>query len=245
MAGMEEIASSPPFGMSPALPAFHRATRIAEALFGGEASVMLVDGERVWRSGGSLVGTETPATGARYVIDRGDRSGSPTASPIPRSMRRTPPARFWAGAPVRLADGATIGVLTVMSRTPRAYDEKLAARLQDLADSVADECERARAAETAAQRDASCAGAQGDVGLRRSVPIESVMTDRDLRVLTATPRWLETFGLSPRPRPSAARCKRFRPTPSLTSRTYFERCLAGEVVRDPGFAWLPAASASG
>ena len=55
---MVEEASSPPFGMSPALPAFHRATRIAEALFSGaEASVVLVDGARVaQRSGGSLVG---------------------------------------------------------------------------------------------------------------------------------------------------------------------------------------------
>src|SRR3984957_3561889 len=111
---MDLEASSPPFGMSPALPAFHRATRIAEALFGGaEASVVLVDGGKVWRCGGSLVGTKTAAGGGRRGIEHGkamwaaDRAGDPAVD------RGRTPARFWAGAPVRLADGATIGVLTV------------------------------------------------------------------------------------------------------------------------------------
>ena len=69
---MDVEASHPPYGMSPALPAFHRATRIAESLFGGtEASVVLVDGANIWRCGGSLVGTQTPATGVR----RDERDG--------------------------------------------------------------------------------------------------------------------------------------------------------------------------
>src|ERR1700733_11349848 len=151
-------AGSPPYGMSPALPAFHRATRIAESLFGGaEASVALVDGARVWRSGGSLVGTAVRPTGVLYVIEQGRQSwlADLEADPVLLAQVDTtrPYARFWAGAPVRLADGTTIGVLTVMGAEPRVYDKVLAARLQDLADSVADECERARAAETAAQRD--------------------------------------------------------------------------------------------
>jgi hypothetical protein len=67
---MGDMASVPPFGMSPVLPAFDRATRIATALFGDvEASVVLVDGERVWRSAGRYVGTSAPADGARFVID--------------------------------------------------------------------------------------------------------------------------------------------------------------------------------
>ena len=104
--------------MSPALPAFQRATRIAEALFsGGEASVILVDGERVWRSGGSLVGTKTPALGARLVIARGKSVWVADRPPI-RPSTPDAPARFWAGAPLRLSDGATIGVLTVMGARP-------------------------------------------------------------------------------------------------------------------------------
>src|SRR5580700_7209029 len=96
--GMDDNANGPPFGMSPALPAFHRATRIAEALFGAaEASVVLIDGERVWRCGGSLVGTGTPAIGVRTVIDRGraiwvaDREAD-AALDLGQIQ-----ARFWAG----------------------------------------------------------------------------------------------------------------------------------------------------
>src|SRR5580704_15662375 len=115
---MDEEASSPPFGMSPAMPAFHRATRIAESLFGGtEACVALVDGERVWRSGGSLVGADTRPTGVMYVIEQGRSGWLADLETDPALMAQfdttRPYARFWAGAPVRLADGSTIGVLTV------------------------------------------------------------------------------------------------------------------------------------
>ena len=226
---MDVEASHPPYGMSPALPAFHRATRIAESLFGGaEASVVLVDGERVWRCGGSLVGTGTPATGVRYVIERGKATWFSHDEPDPGLQ-----ARFWAGAPVRLADGTTIGVLTVMGRDERPYDKALAGRLQDLADSVADECERARAAETAAQRDRELREARKVMAaFVGSVPIQSVMTDRDLRVLTATPRWLEAFAMT-----EAQVVGRVLPEISPGAfahfKARFERCLAGEVVRDP------------
>ena len=130
---MVKEASSPPFGMSPALPAFHRATRIAESLFdAAEASVVLVDGERVWRCGGSLVGTGTPATGVRRVIDHGRAIWVADREPDPDIDTQLdggkPLVRFWAGAPVRLADGVTIGVLTVMGRAARAYDRMRAGR---------------------------------------------------------------------------------------------------------------------
>jgi PAS domain S-box-containing protein len=238
---MDEEASSPPFGMSPAMPAFHRATRIAESLFGGtEACVALVDGERVWRSGGSLVGADTRPTGVMYVIEQGRSGWLADLETDPALMAQfdttRPYARFWAGAPVRLADGSTIGVLTVMGRAPRPYDKVLAGRLQDLADSVADECERARAAETAAQRDRELRSARKVMAaFVSSVPIESVMTDRDLRVLTATPRWLEAFGIT-----EAQAVGRTLPEISPEAFAYFEdyfmRCLAGEVVRDPRVA---------
>ena len=231
---MDENASSPPFGMSPALPAFHRATRIAEALFGGaEASVVLVDGERVWRSGGSLVGSGTPALGARLVIDQGRAIWIADREPDPALDRGRRHARFWSGAPVRLSDGATIGVLTVMSHAPRPYDKMLAERLQDLADGLADECERARAAETAAQRGRELRAARKVMSaFVESVPIESVMTDRDLRVLTATPRWLETLGLT-EAEAVGRTLSEVAPEAFLYFKDQFERCLAGEVVRDP------------
>ena len=51
---------------------------------------------------------------------------------------------FYAAAPIRLPDGLIPGVITVFDSVPRPYDRALANRLQDLADSVADECGRAR-----------------------------------------------------------------------------------------------------
>ena len=188
---MDAEASSPPFGMSPALPAFHRATRIAEALFdGAEASVALVDGERVWRSGGSLVGADVRPTGVLYVIGQG-RAGlarRPRGRSDRCSRRSTPDrpyARFWAGAPVRLADGVDHRRADGDGPRRRAPTTRCwPARLQDLADSVADECERARAAEIAAQRDRELRAARKVMSaFVGSVPIQSVMTDRDLRVL--------------------------------------------------------------
>jgi PAS domain S-box-containing protein len=232
---MVEEASSPPYGMSPALPAFHRVTRIAESLFSGaEASVVLIDGERAWRCGGSLVGTGLPPTGALLVIERGRALWSADRERIPEyDLPGRPHARFWAGAPVRLADGLTLGVLTVMGPEPRAYDKALAARLQDLADTVADECERARAAEIAAQRDRELRAARKVMSsFVSSVPIESVMTDRNLRVLTATPRWLQTMGFD-EAEIVGRRLPELSPGAFAHFKGQFERCLAGEWVKEP------------
>ncbi|MGA0602696.1 ATP-binding protein [Caulobacter sp. KR2-114] len=234
---MVEEASSPPFGMSPALPAFHRATRIAEALFpGAEASVVLVDGERVWRSGGGLVGTKLPAKGVHAVIDKGkaiwvaDRDPDP-ALPMPPGQ---PHNRFWAGAPVRLSDGDTIGVLTVRGPASRPYDKTLAGRLQDLADSIADECERARATEAVAARGRELRAARKVMAaFVASVPIESVMTDREFRLLTATPRWLETLGVKDPEAAVGRPLQEVAPDAFAYFKDHFERCLAGERVWDP------------
>ena len=231
---MVETASNPPFGMSPALPAFHRAVRLAEALLPGtQASVVLIDGERVWRSGGDLLGITAPARGVRAVIDRGkaiwagDRDPDPTLG-LPAGL---PHNRFWAGAPIRLTDGVTIGVLTARGAEARAYDKALAARLQDLADSVADECERARANEAAAQRGRELRTAREVMtAFVSSVPIESVMTDREFRFLTGTPRWLETLGIEDAQAIAGKPLTEVSPDAFAYFKEHFERALGGEVV---------------
>jgi PAS domain S-box-containing protein len=232
---MAEEASSPPFGMSPVLPAFHRATRLAEALFGGaEAWATLVDGERVWRSGGSFVG-DSRAPWVRRVIETGkslwlSETGA-DAGPRPLFSGWV---KFYAAAPIRAPSVGTLGALTVLSPAPRAYDKALAARLQDLADSIGDECERARTAEIAARRELELRAARKVMAaFVETVPVEALMTDRELRLLTATPRWLALFGLS-----EAQAVGRYlgdiSPATFALFRPYFERCLAGEVIREDG-----------
>ncbi|HTX51498.1 MAG TPA: ATP-binding protein [Caulobacteraceae bacterium] len=233
---MGDRANVPPFGMSPVLPAFDRATRIAMALFDNvEASVVLVDGDRVWRSAGRYVGTSAPADGARFVIgnrqalwfdDLAAQPGINTPTYVAHGL-----PRFYAAAPVRLADGAAAGALTVYGPAPRAYDVALAARLQDLADGIGDECERARAAEQARLRDHELITARKVMAaFVASVPIEAVMTDRDLRVLTATPRWLERFGLAESEVAGRA-LREISPEAFDAFEGDFQRCLAGEPVR--------------
>ena len=233
---MSEWAEVPPFGMSPVLPAFHRATRIATAMFGEvEASVVLVDGERVWRSAGRFVGTRTPAQGARFVIDNRQalwvediaaNSGINVEAYVAHGL-----PRFYAAAPVVLADGIAAGALTVYGAAPRAQDEALAARLQDLADGIADEVERARTAELAAARDQELAKARKVMAaFVGSAPVEAVMTDRDLRVLTATPRWLARFGFA-EAEALGRTLAELSPESFAAFADDFRRCLAGETVR--------------
>ena len=50
--------------------------------------------------------------------------------------------RFYAGAPIRMADGQPIGVVCVASREPHAYDGDLASYLIDLAAVASNECSR-------------------------------------------------------------------------------------------------------
>ena len=231
---MQDGEANAPFGMSPMMPAFQRATRIAEALFSGaEAAVVLVDGECEWRSGGSLVGKAVPAAGARYVINRGRAMWVADREPDPEIDLETPHARFWAGAPLRLASGETVGVLAVRSPKARPYDKVLALRLQDLADGLADECDRARLAGLADRADRELNSARTVLAaFVGSVPIESVMTDRDLRVLAATPRWLETLGVT-LPQALGRKLEEFAPESYAHFRELFERCRDGEVIRQP------------
>jgi PAS domain S-box-containing protein len=234
--------TSPPFGMDPALPAFARATNIAQALFGDvDATVVLLDGERVWRSAGRMAGDASPAAGSRWVVDKGELIWIADRAVAPRrhaeAVRKSGGSRFFAGAPIRLQDGSTIGALRVTGAAPRPYDANLAARLQELADSVADECDRARATEAAAAREAQLRRARQLLSaFINTAPVSVTMTDRDLRILAATPKWLETFDLT---EGEALGSTLYDIDPEFYGRfrAYFDRCLAGETFRHQRVQW--------
>jgi PAS domain S-box-containing protein len=245
-------------GSSPASrsgPVFDRATRLAKALFGEvECQVVLVGHGVVWRTPQASCAMPGDIPASRFVLDEGgvvwvaDGRGDPRFKD--NALVAGPPyLRFYAGAPIRLEDGSTPGVLCVVGTEPRAYDAELAERLQDLADFLADEWLRISA------RDARDASAKERDAARRTLaalistaPIPLVITDRDCRVLGASPPWLELRGraghdvrgltlyeLAPHV------FERFRPA--------LEHCLTGETVSvdrvavpgaDGGEHWLQA-----
>jgi PAS domain S-box-containing protein len=226
--------------MDPRLPAFRRATNLARALFGEvEAAVVLVNGDHVWRSAGRRAGTGKPAPGSQWVMrsrklvwldDRAKDARFQTANFVKRGYR------FFAGAPIKLAGGRAIGALRVIGTEPRPYDPNLAQRLQELADTVADECDRAHALELALAK----AARRPERELRKTrsvlaafvstVPVSVVMTDRQLRVLAATPKWLSNFNLT-ETQALGRSLYEISPVYYGVSKKYFDRCLAGETIK--------------
>ena len=137
-----------PFGLDLSMAVFDRATRLSRMLFPtGFASIILVHNGEIWRSryteelpdedmmtetilnGGELFWVEDGKTDPRYA-DHPWVQGPPFL-------------RFTASAPIRLQDGSTPGVLSVSAQEPQPYDARKAARLQDIADFLADEWSRA------------------------------------------------------------------------------------------------------
>ena len=212
-------AMTMPPGLEQSGPIFDRATRLARSMFGGvDAQVTLMSKRGLWRSrpGGEGIGGE--AIGVQEVMRLGqaiwvedcladDRfRDAPTVA--------TPPyVRFFAGAPIRLEDGSTPGALWVAGLEPRAHDRTLAARLQDVADFVADEWARVKA------RRAS-AGYERTMGaIINAMPVSMVLTDRDVRLLYASPPWIEARGLKETRRSSARPCSSCGPTCSRSGAT--------------------------
>ncbi len=159
-----------------------------------------------------------------------DCAADPRFAEFP-AVATAPFLRFYAAAPIRLADGTTPGVLAVAALAPRAYEATLANRLSDLAAFVADEWERAQTArareESRRERDAM----RQTLGtIVQAMPVAVVLTDRELRVLGASKRWLETtnavdqivFGKT-----------LTEVSPDLYGpwEATYARCLAGETVR--------------
>jgi PAS domain S-box-containing protein len=142
------LAKEPPFGLKSVMPAFERAARLAKALFrADDASIVLIDGDHVWRSVDVEGRWTTPAVGAQKVVQSGgpvwieDMSRDPQAARvIPKGVK----VGLYAAAPFRLSEDGAPGVLMVYDAQPRPFDQELADRLEDIAATVAQECDHAR-----------------------------------------------------------------------------------------------------
>ena len=141
-----------PFGLDLSLVVFDRVTRVAKHLFSAtDALVILVEDGVAWRSrepfgrfprdraaelviaGGQLLWIEDAALDERFADN-----------PL---VIGPPFLRSYVAAPIRLEDGSTPGVLCAVAVVTQEFDPTKAARLQDLADLVADEWARAKAAQ--------------------------------------------------------------------------------------------------
>ena len=98
--------------------------------------------------------------------------------------------RFFAGAPIRLASGVCIGVLSIIDRAPRAHDAFLAERLEEFAALVADDWDRRRALSAVAERDVEARAATDNLtAIIETAPVALAMTDANLNIVRANARW--------------------------------------------------------
>lgn len=114
-------------------PRFDRLTRLAARAFGAPiAALTLVDRERQWfKSSCGLDGRETPRDEsfcAHVVYDPSRTLVVPDALHDPRfagspAVTGNPNLRFYAGHPLRLADGTCVGALCVADTRPRHFGE--------------------------------------------------------------------------------------------------------------------------
>ena len=198
-----DTAESCPFGLGISPAVCDRATRIAKTLFDAlDAQVVLINGDQVWRSreaSGRVVQDRAPV--AVQVCAKGevlwveDAPADPEFRDNP-SVTGAPHLRFYVAAPIKLADGSSPGILAVAGREPRRYDASLATRLQDLADIIADDWDRAQTAKAREQSLRERDAIQGTLGsIIGSMPVAVVLTDREMRVLGASPRWIRSLDL--------------------------------------------------
>ncbi len=247
-------ASGAPAGMEQSGGVFDRATRLARSLFGAVgAQVILVDGDTVWRSQQYSRSVESRAEGVRQIISTGKAIWveDATLHPLLRDealVKQAPHLRFFAGAPIRVEDGTIPGALWVAGLEPRAHDAHLADRLQDLADFVADEWTRVRAglARDAAERESDAARRMVDAFIE-SAPISLLMTNRDMAIVSASPRWMAGRGLASHEVIGRSLYDLLPQTERW--RADYERCLRGEFIKadriqmrypDGAVVWLQA-----
>ncbi len=225
-----------------ARPTFERIARTAQRLAGTPfAHVGMVEADHLWLAGVSDVEIATVARDhafADLAIKGQEVLWIEDAMADPRFVGNAGvhehKLRFYAGAPIILSSGACVGALSVCDRVVRAFDPGLAAALKDLAALVADEWERRRALKSLAASEADARAAHKVLsGVIDNAPVALMMTDRKMRILNASPKWRQDFGMTGR---DVTDCSIYDLFPSSKQRwgAMFSKALRGETVSSQG-----------
>ena len=228
-----------PFGVELSMAVFDRATRIAKSMFAGagaNATIVLVHEGRAWRSRYAEGRYPPHDPVAELVMSTGKFLWVEDASLDPRFadypvVTGPPFVRLAVAAPICLADGTSPGALCIFGVTPQVYDETKAARVSDLADFVADEWARARAAHAQRQVAKDLDIARGTFeAVVKAVPISLVITDLDMCIRGASGVWAENNELVGQ---HVEGRSLYEVAPALYEpwRPIFERCLEGQYDR--------------
>jgi PAS domain S-box-containing protein len=215
-------------------PMFDRVGRLVRAYSKLEGDVVLVGAQRTWRASAKGVGwghdipTDISFAAAAIEGDKvfwvEDTAADPRFCGHPQ-VQGPKGYRFFAGAPIRLADGYRIGVVCVVDTQPHAYDPELASCLTDLADIVANECEQHRTQRDLVKVTGEAAHAsQMLANFVEAAPVAICMTDRHMRVIQASPRWRQE-----RQQPDVVGQVLYDANPETRRWTaVYDRCLTGE-----------------
>ena len=117
-------------------PTLSRIARVAKALFEASAADVTIIEDQVWRASETIFGVESdPATAIVAHTGRklwvADLTDDPRFASH-RDVTGENGLRFYAGAPIHLANGRCVGALAVYDTMPRSFVPALADRLADL-----------------------------------------------------------------------------------------------------------------
>jgi PAS domain S-box-containing protein len=235
-------AAGPPPELAGSGHVFDRIQRLANALFPNAiAQVTLIGEGGAWRSHDPEGLHPQDAPGAQAAIEAGELLWIADTR-LDARFRERPTVtsgriRFYAAAPIRLEDGALPGVLEVGGPEPAPFDPAQAASLQDLADVVADEWSRVRTlgAEAAARREAVAARRMITTFIK-AAPIALIVTDPQMRVIAASPKWVADRGLKGR---KVLGVSLYDLVPAAHAwRSAYEQGLTGEPLHAPRVEWI-------
>ncbi|MBC7377003.1 MAG: GAF domain-containing protein [Burkholderiaceae bacterium] len=185
---------------------FDALARAAAAVCGAPISLIsLVDNERQWfKANHGLPGvsqTSREAAFCAHTVAQGQMLEIEDAWTDPRFASNPlvlgdPHIRFYAGAPIRLKDGAVVGALCVVDRAPRRLNIQQREVLTQLALAVAHALEGRRAALMAGQAAADLRDSEARFRtLSEHAPLGVFHTDAEGACTYTNPRWQAIYGL--------------------------------------------------